>query len=891
MLACHAALPVVLNPDLVHLLRINYFLDPPVVLPYTAEAQLLLSPLCSEVDDGLYVMDPDLRDVLLQRLVKEYTLARVRDVARLLWEYGERGAPWQERPGLAEAQQLTALSFIDPQRAESWLARTERGEGPAPMAERWFVAMRRDLAGRAAAVKEAETSTVFLADQIPALAELRDALVSLYPTAAATRRIAKKAGVDVAGLAAERQPAARWQRVLETAWVVNQVPAVLEAAAGDHPETAALASAIQEYWLRMTPALPMWSGRSFGPAPPEWRVLEQHRAQIASTAQAVCLLRIVGEGKTRWSGPGFFVGRSVVLTHWPTVGPILVADNEGKWQLKPELRVFVELAVGHNQWPAEGPTESVESEELMEVEAGRPRFEVTNAAIDGSGVAVLEVGDQATSLVRPLRATTRRPADLVGRKVYLLGYPMLDSRIDPIVLARVMEGELGILRLLLGEIVAVESTPMSAQGLAPERFGGPVEGDQLTHNCFTTGGTGGAPVVDLETGEVLGVHYGGVYRPGPRGLKLGAAIALWSHVDRPLLAGAGVFEDPMLSEPASPRTRAVSNFFNPPERIRETGRRLHGRTFNDLTRELREDEVLIGLYRNDASALVATHLASSARMSEMEDRWGDRHEGYFAVDAGAANEGLDYEIGRFDSPHEFMSRSAPSLRSEEIFLDREAEVGVFLKMLDGKGLQVLAIEGDAGIGKTTLLRHFTRLCDDREVPYCWVRLEGTNVFDAVRAIAVGLNVDLRESNEANDYLLTFELVHQLAEGADGAVLFFDGLDEAPAGVVDWLRSLFLPLLTRSSWAAGSFTVVLAARDLQFAQLADREFKRVTRLRLGPMDQHAIREWLSAAGLGTSRVPELVELLTRQFGHQPGRLAQLLRDHVGLDITAAHRPPR
>ena len=38
-LASHAALPVVLNADFVHLLRVNYFLDPPVTLPYTAEAE------------------------------------------------------------------------------------------------------------------------------------------------------------------------------------------------------------------------------------------------------------------------------------------------------------------------------------------------------------------------------------------------------------------------------------------------------------------------------------------------------------------------------------------------------------------------------------------------------------------------------------------------------------------------------------------------------------------------------------------------------------------------------------------------------------------------------------------------------------------------------------
>ena len=145
---------MVLNPDFVHLLRVNYFLDPPITLPYAAEAELLLSPLCTEVDQGQYVIDPELRDVLLQHLIAEYGSGRLRDVARLLWEYGQRSTPWLDRPGLSEAQQLTALNFIDPARAQDWLARAEQSaDAGTAVDERWFVAMRQDLEGRAAAVQ------------------------------------------------------------------------------------------------------------------------------------------------------------------------------------------------------------------------------------------------------------------------------------------------------------------------------------------------------------------------------------------------------------------------------------------------------------------------------------------------------------------------------------------------------------------------------------------------------------------------------------------------------------------------------------------------------------------------------------------------------------------
>lgn len=51
-LACHAALPVLLNAEIVHLLRINFFngvFKKGEVLPYAAEQDLLFSDLCAKL--------------------------------------------------------------------------------------------------------------------------------------------------------------------------------------------------------------------------------------------------------------------------------------------------------------------------------------------------------------------------------------------------------------------------------------------------------------------------------------------------------------------------------------------------------------------------------------------------------------------------------------------------------------------------------------------------------------------------------------------------------------------------------------------------------------------------------------------------------------------------
>jgi RNA polymerase sigma factor (sigma-70 family) len=145
-LAYHAALPVALNADLLHLLRINFFLDPPTALPYTAEFELLLSPLCQEIDEGLYEIEPEIRDILLQGLCSIDRGQRIKDVATLLWQYVDRDAVWIDRVELERAQQLTVLNFLDPAKAGDYLAEGDAEIEAGQIAERdWYVAMRQEV--------------------------------------------------------------------------------------------------------------------------------------------------------------------------------------------------------------------------------------------------------------------------------------------------------------------------------------------------------------------------------------------------------------------------------------------------------------------------------------------------------------------------------------------------------------------------------------------------------------------------------------------------------------------------------------------------------------------------------------------------------------------------
>ncbi len=107
-LACHAAFPLALTPDLLYRIWANFVPQ----APWTAVADVLLSRLCREVGYELYEMDVAVRNLLLQELKENYGQQCLKDLADFLSEYTARqlrsDAP--DVHDLAEAQQWTALA-------------------------------------------------------------------------------------------------------------------------------------------------------------------------------------------------------------------------------------------------------------------------------------------------------------------------------------------------------------------------------------------------------------------------------------------------------------------------------------------------------------------------------------------------------------------------------------------------------------------------------------------------------------------------------------------------------------------------------------------------------------------------------------------------------------
>lgn len=86
LLACHAAFPLVLTPELVNYLRTEFLLDR---VDWVAESDLLLSDLCREIGYETYAMDHEVRAYLIEEMRSDITLGekRMRDVAQKVYEY------------------------------------------------------------------------------------------------------------------------------------------------------------------------------------------------------------------------------------------------------------------------------------------------------------------------------------------------------------------------------------------------------------------------------------------------------------------------------------------------------------------------------------------------------------------------------------------------------------------------------------------------------------------------------------------------------------------------------------------------------------------------------------------------------------------------------------
>lgn len=119
-------------------------------------------------------------------------------------------------------------------------------------------------------------------------------------------------------------------------------------------------------------------------------------------------------------------------------------------------------------------------------------------------LALLEIEGHDTSLFPPLlvqsdRAKTLKPGDFT----FLIGFPTTDPRLPPEFMELLLgDGDDGSKRIMPGRVI-------SAPGPGASSDTSILSGGAIVVDASTSGGTGGAPLIDLKTGRLVGLNFAG----------------------------------------------------------------------------------------------------------------------------------------------------------------------------------------------------------------------------------------------------------------------------------------------------------------------------------------------------------------------------------------------
>lgn len=214
----------------------------------------------------------------------------------------------------------------------------------------------------------------------------------------------------------------------------------------------------------------------------------------AATANMLVVCRAVGridkeiDGKRQSLGTGWLIGTRMLVTnahvgvHLARHKPGLPADDPRQgYRLRSDVKGFVDFSFEH----AAKPPSEVAIEDVLHVEHSQV-----------PDIAVFRLAESPALKERPAISLdlTERPV-WEKSNVFTVGHPIVDLQDDPNV-ATVFGSLDGTKRLSPGQVRQI------------------LGGDTIAHDCSTTNGSSGSPVIDFASYRVVGLHYYGI--PGER---------------------------------------------------------------------------------------------------------------------------------------------------------------------------------------------------------------------------------------------------------------------------------------------------------------------------------------------------------------------------------------
>ena len=249
--------------------------------------------------------------------------------------------------------------------------------------------------------------------------------------------------------------------------------------------------------LEGRPAILIQGGDFLSP-PYAWARLADHREPIRQVIARSGRIEVRGHLHLDWLGTAFLVAPGTLMTNRHVAQEFCARDGE-RWSFRPGISTRIDFV------RERGRADALQFEITAAI-AMHERHDLALLRVEGTS-------SDGRELPEPLSLAATEPEDLCDRDVYVVGYPALDSRRnEPAPIRRIFADIYDVKRLQPGKAVGY-STQYTA----------------IEHDCSTLGGNSGSPVVDLESNQVIGLHFGGRYAVG------NYAVPLWQVVDDPLI--------------------------------------------------------------------------------------------------------------------------------------------------------------------------------------------------------------------------------------------------------------------------------------------------------------------------------------------------------------------
>jgi glutamyl endopeptidase len=244
------------------------------------------------------------------------------------------------------------------------------------------------------------------------------------------------------------------------------------------------------------PALLVQDG-DFGEPPDEWKHLGGQREMLKGIIPSVGRVDLEGHHSFPWCGTAWLVGDGVAMTN-KHVASIFAAQQGKEWKITSGVKAKLD-------YKEEFQRDVSNEFKVAKVLGVHPTYDLAL-------LSVAKKGGKGTKAPSPLMLASKAPRTTKDADVVVIGYPAFDSRNGRTEQMDIFKNIFNVKRLQPGKSTGLKQTPQI-----------------LGHDCSTLGGNSGSCVVDLETGNVIGLHFGGQY------LKGNVSVPLWKLADDPFL--------------------------------------------------------------------------------------------------------------------------------------------------------------------------------------------------------------------------------------------------------------------------------------------------------------------------------------------------------------------